>query len=443
MISKPITFRLTAYSDAAGKSNPAAPLNGNEDNFFVADDLGPDADADWQTDREQTSGPCGCLMMVADGMGGMNAGEVASAIAVEVVAKAVAPGRITSAMAADAEQRKRFLEHVIRDADKAIKDDASGNPGHQGMGSTIILAWIVGNELTLSWCGDSRAYRFNPLSGLEPLSTDHSYVQELVNKGKLSYEDTFNHPQGNIVTRSLGDPNGPARPETRQFRLYDNDILLLCSDGLSGVLRDRKTLDRDGRLYPGENIEDIIAANCSTLAQCRDALMAAAERADWYDNVTVLLLEVLGGAGKAPVGVQKPETRKSGSRWRRMGLWLLIAVLVVVAAVVAAVAVGSRPEQEETVAEEPVTVDEQVDTVTPAVEEASSIAPEPTGAQNQSSALTTGEPDRKKELTPVPQPSVQTPEPACEETVDEDVKQDGCKSQEPKPDKEKEKKEDE
>lgn len=300
MAKKKIIFRLTAFSAAAGKYNPEAPLDGNEDNFYVDDDLNDEVLGRFQTDVDVAMSDCGCLMVVADGMGGMNAGEVASELAIETVKDFFAPGKITPKMAESPIERRRYLELVIKEADRRIKTDAKENPAHEGMGSTIILAWIVGDKLTLSWCGDSRAYRYNPINGLEPLSRDHSYVQELVNQGALTYEDTFEHPQGNIVTRSLGDPNNSAKPETKQFDVYNEDIILLCSDGLSGVLRDRKTKDPNGNFYPGENIEDIIAAHTSSMTECRDALLAAAEKADWYDNVTVLLCQIESGAEEAP-----------------------------------------------------------------------------------------------------------------------------------------------
>ena len=330
MKNNSITFRLTAYSDAAGKYDPTAPLKGNEDNFYVDDDLGDDVPGRCQTDSEISMTEYGCLMAVADGMGGMNAGEIASGIAIETVKEYFEPHKIDAKLAGSSAGRRKYLEEVIKEADQRIKTDAKNNPEHEGMGSTIILAWIVGDKMTVSWCGASRAYRYNPNSGLVPLSTDHSYVQELVNKGVISYEDTFEHPQGNIVTRSLGDPNHSARPETRDFDIYNNDIILLCSDGLSGVLRDRKTKDYNGNYYPGDTIEDIIAANTASMAQCRDALMSAAQNADWYDNVTVLLCQILNGAGDSPdesvsnIG----KTEKTKSSWLRKSLVFVIPCIV-------------------------------------------------------------------------------------------------------------------
>lgn len=307
MSTKSITFRLIAYSEAAGKYNPDAPREGNEDNFYIDDDLSDDKSGNCQPDKIVTMSDCGCLMVVADGMGGMNAGEVASEIAIKTVEEHFAPGRITPKIANSKEERKSYLERVIKEADRNVKLDARNNPEHKGMGSTIILAWIVGDHATVSWCGDSRAYRFNPVNGIEPLSRDHSYVQELVNRGEISYEATFDHPQNNIVTRSLGDPNNAAHPETRDFELYNGDIILVCSDGLSGVLRDKRTLlpDNSGNYYPGENIEDIIRGHQNSMIECKNALMKAAENADWYDNVTVLLCQILSGAAE-PIKRQVP-----------------------------------------------------------------------------------------------------------------------------------------
>jgi len=296
---------MVAYTDAAGKYNPDAARNGNEDSFYVDDDLGDEVPNHCTKDAVRTLSDCGLLMVVADGMGGMNAGEVASQIAIETVEEYFSPGKIVPDMAATHEKRKEYLESVIVEADKRIKVDARRNPEHDGMGSTIILAWMMGQEISVSWCGDSRAYRFNPQTGIEPLSEDHSYVQDLVREGKITYEATFGHPNGNIVTRSLGDPGKTAEPESRCFKVYNHDIIFLCSDGLSGVLRDKKTKKQNGEYYPGENMEDIIRANCATLEECREALWAAAERADWYDNVTLVMCEVMDGAAESDPGMRQ------------------------------------------------------------------------------------------------------------------------------------------
>lgn len=293
-----IKFRMVAWTDAAGKYDPNAPLNGNEDNYYADDDLSDESPSHIVMNQDLILSDCGMIMAVADGMGGMNAGEVASQIAHDTVAEYFSPRNITPQLAKTHESRSSYMEKLIREADSRIKSDASHNSEHKGMGSTLILAWLVGNELSVTWIGDSRAYRYNPRTGIEPLSKDHSYVQELVDKGIITYEQTFEHPQGNIITRSLGDESQKPRPESKLYRVHDGDIILLCSDGLSGVLRDCKTYDSDGVPYPGENIEDIIREHSSSLKECREALWAAAERADWYDNVTAILCEIRSGAGE-------------------------------------------------------------------------------------------------------------------------------------------------
>lgn len=287
---------MVAWTDAAGKYNPEAPFDGNEDNFYVDDNLGDETPSHFVADKTSVLSECGLLMAVADGMGGMNAGEIASQIAHDTVADYFKPGRITPQLAASHESRARYMENVIREADKRIKKAAHEDRSRKGMGSTLIMAWLAGSELTVTWIGDSRAYRFNPATGIEPLSKDHSYVQELVDKGILTYEETFEHPQGNIITRSLGDDSKKAQPESRLFQVHNGDIILLCSDGLSGVLRDRAVCDENGNVCPGENMEDIISGHSVSLSECRKALWEAAERAGWYDNVTAILCEIRNGA---------------------------------------------------------------------------------------------------------------------------------------------------
>lgn len=302
MAESNITFRLAAYSDAAGKLNPEHPLRGNEDNFLVDADLTDGITDSFTADATLNLGPLGCLLVVADGMGGMNAGEVASEIAIATVRDLFATGRISAETAATPDSRRRYMENAIKEADRRVKADAAANPEHAEMGSTMILVWILGTELTVSWIGDSRAYRYNPVNGIEMLSEDHSYVQDLVRKGILTYEQTFDHPQGNIVTRSLGDPSSVAQPESRQYTVNTGDIIIVCSDGLSGVLRDCRTFDENGLPYPGDNIQSIVAAHQDSMTSCREALWTAAEAAGWYDNVTVILCQILGGA---PAAVKK------------------------------------------------------------------------------------------------------------------------------------------
>lgn len=273
-------FRLAAYTDSAGKSNPLAPRNGNEDNMFVKSDLSlKDAEYLFKADKEEALSGAGCLLAVADGMGGMNAGEVASEIAVNVIKNRFDDADAVAEASRDSGTRADFMESVIIEADSAIKDQARADKGCEGMGSTAVLVWICGGEATVSWCGDSRAYLLRDGQGLKQISKDHSYVQELVDAGKITMDEAFEHPLNNIITRSLGDSSQKARPESKTIRLRKGDIILVNSDGLSGVLRDNE-------------IEQIIRDNRNDLSSCRAALWTAAEAAGWYDNVTAILFEV-------------------------------------------------------------------------------------------------------------------------------------------------------
>ena len=275
-----ILFRMAARCEAAGRPN-------NEDNYQLDDNL---SDNSWgfTADAEVSLGEKGALLVVCDGMGGMNAGEVASDIAVKTIKEWFTTDKLTDrAIAAPC----KYIASAIVAADAAIKAHSKTNPDTEGMGSTIVLAWLLGQKVYVGWCGDSRCYRFNPTLGLERLSHDHSYVQELVDAGKLTEELAFDHPNNNIITRSLGDPRGAAQPDTKEFDLYNNDIILLCSDGLCGTLRDHE-------------IAEQVQAHQTSMQECRDALWAADEAAGWHDNVTIALAQIISGGKDANAATQ-------------------------------------------------------------------------------------------------------------------------------------------
>ena len=278
-----VKFRLAAYTDAAGRYNPEVPRSGNEDNLFVNSDLGaPEGSPFFESDKETVLSDYGCLLAVADGMGGMNAGEVASEIAVNVVQEAFHKESVPHFAIESSEGRKKYLKRVVVQADEEIKRHASNHPECEGMGSTIVMAWLFGDEVSIAWLGDSRIYLFREPDGLRQLSKDHSYVQELVDKGKISEDEAFIHPYNNVITRSLGDTSKKAEADALTTKLYRGDILLLNSDGLSGVLHDRE-------------MAQIIRENRETMSACRSALWKAAEEAGWHDNVTAVLCEITDG----------------------------------------------------------------------------------------------------------------------------------------------------
>lgn len=231
-------------------------------------------------------------MVVSDGMGGMNAGDVASEIAVNTVKDFFVSEKITDTVLKSEDSIWKFIKTVIVEADKRIKTEGERDKNKEGMGATIVIAWILNGKAYIGWCGDSRAYLFNPNCGLKQVSKDHSYVQELVDNGLLKPELAFDHPNSNIITRSLGEPNQKANPDFVTVDLCNDDIIMICSDGLCGVLRDNE-------------MEAVIAQNSDDMQKCREALFEAAKNADWTDNTTVTLCKIVSGCPKRPVA-KKP-----------------------------------------------------------------------------------------------------------------------------------------
>lgn len=335
-------FRIAAYTDSAGKTNPQAPRNGNEDNMFINADLSDrDRQVMFSLDNEENLSNGGCLLVVADGMGGMNAGEVASEIAIEVVKNAFDPETLPQSVLASDKTREQFMEDVVLKADEAVKKHASEHSECEGMGSTIILAWVHDQHLSVTWCGDSRCYIYRDGLGLKQISKDHSYVQSLIDDGKITEEQAFDHPLGNIITRSLGDPSKKAKADSITVPLCKGDIILVNSDGLSGVLRDSE-------------MEQIIRDNRETMGKCREALFDAAQAADWYDNVTGILCEITDGA--SPSMQISPEINSSGKHImvKKSTLYAVIAGVVLIMAVIIGMMYfanrkGLRPVQTDTV----------------------------------------------------------------------------------------------
>ena len=305
-----VKFRMAARCEAAGRPN-------NEDNYQLDADL---SDKEWgfTADKPIDLGKKGALLVVCDGMGGMNAGEVASDIAVSTIKEWFVSDKLTEEVLTSP---MAYIKQAIIAADSAIKAHGKAHPETEGMGSTIVMAWMLGKKVYVGWCGDSRCYCYNPKTGLVRLSHDHSYVQELVDAGKLTEDLAFDHPNNNIITRSLGDPNGTARPDVKEFDLHNEDILLLCSDGLCGCLRDKE-------------IEELLTAHQTSMQECRDALWVADEAAGWHDNVTIALAQVISGgqtAQSAASATDQLNAIKATKKRLKIGSALLVLLLVGIA----------------------------------------------------------------------------------------------------------------
>jgi protein phosphatase len=212
------------------------------------------------------------VFAVADGLGGHQGGEVASAAAVAPLAA------LDGRELADPAEAAEALAGAIAEANSAILDQASGNPGLWGMGTTVTAAAVAGGRhLQLAHVGDSRAYLLRDGS-FDQLTTDHTVVGELVRRGRLTPAQAAVHPERSILTRAVGlDPRIPVdTPDP--LELQDGGQVLLCSDGLTEAVDD-------------DQIAQVLSAEPDGNAACQ-ALIEAANAAGGPDNITVVLLRV-------------------------------------------------------------------------------------------------------------------------------------------------------
>jgi PPM family protein phosphatase len=206
------------------------------------------------------------LFAVADGMGGAKAGEVASAVAVEAV-----EGAKESSEPAEAQ-----LASIVRDANRRIYDLAVADESRRGMGTTLTLAKLHDEEVSLAHVGDSRAYRLRD-GELEQLTRDHSLVAELERSGQITPEAAEHHPQRSIITRALG-PEPDVEVDTYTLTGRPGDLFLICSDGLTSMISD----DEVGS----------ILRSAGSLDEAADELVRAANQSGGKDNITVILFRL-------------------------------------------------------------------------------------------------------------------------------------------------------
>ena len=305
MAEKKLTLEVIAKTDA-GMVREA-----NEDNFLVTPDR---TNPEWILPRgEYANSDGGTVMVVADGMGGLNAVEVASNIAVDSIRNHISKAGPVKEDAA----LSSVMREAVQKANANIVKHGQDAKETEGMGSTLVMAWIRGSRLHLTWVGDSRCYIWRK-GRLLQLSKDHSYVQSLVDEGRLTTEEAFYHPESNVITQSLGDGVRKPVPDDCTFPLDNEDIILLCSDGLNGMLQDGK-------------IEEVVTAG-GGLSTVADRLIEEAKAAGGLDNITVILARVVRGAWAT--GVEPLGGRRKKKKARAL-IYSLVALLVVGATFIA------------------------------------------------------------------------------------------------------------
>jgi protein phosphatase len=266
------------------------------------------------------------LFAVADGMGGAQAGELASRLA----AAAIEEGAL-------AIRGEDSVAGIVRTANARIFEHSVRDPTAAGMGTTATVAFVdeKAGTAAIAHVGDSRAYRCRA-GVLDQLTTDHSLVGELVRSGRLTEAEAAVHPHRSVITRALGT-EADVDVDTLTVDLRPGDLVLLCSDGLSAMVRD-------------EEIVRLLEATRADPHDAAEALVAAANRAGGEDNVTVVLFELVEGeptrrptpVAPAPLEATEPETPVAtdgddvsrhgagrGSRWP--ALLLLVAFLAIAA----------------------------------------------------------------------------------------------------------------
>jgi PPM family protein phosphatase len=245
--------------DAAGLTDVGCVRKHNEDNLLVDPKLG--------------------LFVVADGLGGHAAGEVASQIVVDKVAQFVNqtvekdrtwPLEYDTSLSFDGNR----LKVALLLSDQAIAEDIRKNPERETMGSTVVAGILSKNRVTLAHVGDSRGYLVGK-EGIRQVTRDHSWVAEQVAHGILTQAEARVHPFRNVITQALGN-GGELEVEIQEFDLEESERLLLCSDGLSGMVADQQIWD--------------IVNKSSSLQSAVETLIAVARENGGEDNITAVLV---------------------------------------------------------------------------------------------------------------------------------------------------------
>jgi serine/threonine protein phosphatase PrpC len=212
------------------------------------------------------------LIAVADGMGGHAGGEVASAIAINALAQLLP---VISDPEIDVDSREDLFLNITYEIDSQILEKSKQNPELAGMGTTLTALNISGDNVELLHIGDSRCYRYRD-NKLEQLSYDHTVMQELLDQGRLTPEEVFDHPQRSLLTQALMGDSG-LDPILVSYEIKADDQFLLCSDGLTNLLSDYEI----GKIIESKSGDDVITA-----------LITEVKAKGAPDNITIIWTQV-------------------------------------------------------------------------------------------------------------------------------------------------------
>ena len=210
--------------------------------------------------------------ILADGMGGHNAGEVASQNAVKLIAE-----EMNRLLESGEKEIPGQLSRAVSAANTGVYTMASENPIHRGMGTTVVTAFIDDGTAYVANVGDSRAYAVRDHEIVQ-ITTDHSVVSELVMRGTITKEEARLHPQKNIITRAVGTDKS-VRTDIFEYNYSPGDVMIICSDGLSTMLDDNRILE--------------IIKSKKTSEDTVNSLIAAAKDEGGLDNITVICIRFI------------------------------------------------------------------------------------------------------------------------------------------------------
>lgn len=230
------------------------------------------------------------LVVVADGMGGHRAGEVASRLAVEAIQRHVVNTLAEVGANSIGSIEVALVRDAIQQANQAIYAHARANPEYAGMGSTVVVTLFYDDKLCVGHVGDSRLYRFRDTI-LEQVTEDHSVVQELVSRGLVTAEEARQSISKNLVTRALGVDSG-VEADISEHDVYDDDIYLLCSDGVNDVLADG-------------DIEMMLTEHGRNLETTARRMVDIANERGGPDNISVILVRAQRGFVRNQEALQK------------------------------------------------------------------------------------------------------------------------------------------
>jgi PPM family protein phosphatase len=354
------------------------------------------------------------LAIISDGIGGHRAGEVAAEMAIEIISRKIAESSPSRPQTA--------LKAAIIAASQSIRDQAEKDPSKRGMGATCACAWIIGDRLYTASVGDSRVYLIRA-ERIRQLTVDHTWIQEAIDKGLLTFEEAAGHPNQHVIRRFLGSESPPL-PDMRLFfepndsdeeaiarqgmRLYPGDRLLLCSDGLTDLVADWEILTRVKQLHIEEALSGLV-----DLANGRGG----------HDNITIIALQVpehfsfqhqdFHEAATVPVPVGSPKMQIFSLRkglWSCLGLSILMVIGLLVANAFGWLALGGSPDPTPTLTQTPAPTQTvlTIEIIDPTATLALPLVPSSTSVPAQARPTYTAWPTSTPDLSPA---SLNTPTP--------------------------------